>query len=61
MFRSKRGFNKNQCQKFNFRQLVVGVNITIDEFEFSITDVDDKTINFMINNPEEVKIKIRHF
>lgn len=59
MFRSKRGFNTDQCQNFNFRQLAVGVNITIDDFEFTITDVDDKTIKFMIDNPEEVNIKIR--
>jgi len=56
MFRSKRGFDKTQSEhkRFTFHQLAVGVEITIDDFEFIVTDVDDKTLRFMIDNPDEV-------
>ncbi|CAI6358946.1 unnamed protein product [Macrosiphum euphorbiae] len=55
MFRSKRGFSENQDQAnlFIFHQLAVGVKICIDEFKFTIVDVDDKTLQFMIDNPKE--------
>uniref|UniRef100_A0A2S2P737 EF-hand domain-containing family member C2 n=1 Tax=Schizaphis graminum TaxID=13262 RepID=A0A2S2P737_SCHGA len=55
MFRSKRGFSKdqNQADLFIFHQLAVGINISIDEFKFNITDIDDKTLQFMIDNPNE--------
>jgi len=59
MFRSKRGFRENQDQAnlFIFHQLAVGVKICIDEFMFTIVDVDDKTLQFMIDNPKEVIMK----
>jgi len=59
MFRSKRGFSKdqNQADLFIFHQLAVGINISIDEFKFNITDIDDKTLQFMIDNPNEVNLK----
>ncbi|XP_001949545.2 EF-hand domain-containing family member C2-like [Acyrthosiphon pisum] len=55
MFRSKRGFSENQDQEnlFIFHQLAVGVKICIDEFKFTIVDIDDKTLQFMIDNPKE--------
>ncbi|CAH1732020.1 unnamed protein product [Aphis gossypii] len=55
MFRSKRGFsaNQNPADLFIFHQLAVGVNICIDEFKFTITDIDDKTLQFMMDNPKE--------
>lgn len=59
MFRSKRGFSENQdkTKLFIFHQLAVGVGICIDEFQFNIVDIDDKTLQFMIDNPKEVNIK----
>jgi len=56
MFRSKRGFDESQPEdkRFVFYKLAVGVKIMVDYFEFIITDVDDKTLRFMINNPTEV-------
>jgi len=59
MFRSKRGFsaNQNPADLFIFHQLAVGVNICIDEFKFTITDIDDKTLQFMMDNPKEVNMK----
>lgn len=60
MFRSKRGFSEYQDQAdlFIFHQLAVGVKICIDEFKFTIVDIDDKTLLFMINNPKEVNMKM---
>lgn len=59
MFRSKRGFSEYQDQAnlFIFHQLAVGVKICIDEFKFTIVDIDDKTLQFMIDNPKEVNMK----
>lgn len=56
MFRYKRGFSKKQDEKklFVFHQLFVGATIFFDSFEFTIIDVDDQTLRFMINHPEEV-------
>lgn len=58
MFRSKRGFDENldEKDKFIFHQLAVGFEMSIDDFRFVITDVDDKTLKFMIENPTEVNI-----
>lgn len=60
MFRSKRGFSSKQRQKkdtlFVFHQLAVGVTIHVDDFEFIIVDVDDKTLRFMIDNSDKVNI-----
>lgn len=59
MFRSRRGFNekRDEKEKIIFHQLVVGFKLSIDEFEFIITDADNKTLKFMIENPTEVNIK----
>lgn len=58
MFRSKRKYDKYQSadKLFVFHQLAIGVTITIDEFKFIITDVDDKTLKFMIANSDKVNI-----
>lgn len=60
MFRSKRGFSRKQRQNkdtlFVFHQLAVGVKIHIDDFEFIVVDVDDKTLRFMIDNSDKVNI-----
>lgn len=54
MFRSKRGFDKTEDKRFVFHQLTVGAKVTVDDFEFVVVDVDDKTVKFMIDNPTEV-------
>lgn len=56
MFRSRRKFTEKQ-EKFVFHQLIVGFKMSIDEFSFVITDTDDKTLKFMIQNPTEVNMK----
>lgn len=63
MFRSKRGFKENEDEKdiFIFRNLAVGVKISIDNFKFLITDIDDKTLKFMIDNSNEVNNRIKNF
>lgn len=59
MFRSRRKFNEKQDEKakFVFHQLTVGFEMSIDEFKFVITDMDDKTFTFMTQNPTEVNMK----
>jgi hypothetical protein len=61
MFRYRRKFSKKQDKNklFVFHQLYVGATIFFDEFEFKITDVDDKSLRFMINHPKEVNTYIR--
>lgn len=58
MFRSKRGFKENEDKKeiFFFQNLAVGVDISIDNFKFTITDIDDKTLKFMIDNSSIVNM-----
>lgn len=58
MFRSKRGFKEDEDKNetFVFQNLSVGVNISVDTFKFIITDIDDKTLNFMINNSNIVNV-----
>lgn len=59
MFRSRRKFDekREEKEKFVFHQLIIGFQMSIDEFKFVITDIDDKTIKFMIQNPREVNMK----
>ncbi|VVC29889.1 Uncharacterised domain DM10,Domain of unknown function DUF1126,EF-hand domain pair [Cinara cedri] len=52
-FLSKRGFNEKDQKKFTFQELAVGLNIYVNGFEFKIIDVDENTLKFFINNPEE--------
>lgn len=54
MFRSKRGFGDNE-KKFVFHQLAVGNTIFVNDIQFIITDVDDKTLKYMVNNSSQVK------
>lgn len=63
MFRSKRESQKNQEGEdlIVFRQLVVGAEISVDDYKFVITDIDDKTLRFMIENANEVHIIMWEF
>lgn len=56
MFRSKRESNKNKDNDdlTVFNQLTVGTEVSLDEFKFTITDIDDKTLRFMIDNADDV-------
>lgn len=58
MFRSKRKSNKNQEGEdlVVFYKLTIGTEISIDDFKFTITDIDDKTLNFMIDNADDVSM-----
>lgn len=58
MFRSKRKCDKNEHGEDTivFHRLVVGAEISIDDFKFAIVDVDDNTLKFMMDNPKEVRL-----
>lgn len=57
MFRYRRKHSKKQDQSksFVFNQLFVGATIFFDDFVFTVTDVDDKSLRIMINYPKQVK------
>lgn len=63
MFRSKRESPKNQEGEdlIVFHQLVVGAEISVDDYKFIVTDIDDKTLRFMIENADEVHVIMLQF
>ncbi|XP_050544262.1 EF-hand domain-containing family member C2-like [Daktulosphaira vitifoliae] len=54
-FRSKRSisiFDENE-KSFIYSEIAVGSKLFIDDFQFVLTDVDDKTLKFMMAHPKE--------
>lgn len=56
MFRSKCKCDKNEHGEDTivFHRLVIGAEVSIDDYKFVIVDVDDSTLKFMMDNPIEV-------
>ncbi|XP_050432576.1 EF-hand domain-containing family member C2-like [Adelges cooleyi] len=51
-FLSKRNIQSEGTESIAFN-LYAGVELTIDSFQFVLTDVDDRTLRFMMNHPVE--------
>lgn len=55
-FFSKRKIPKETPNELNvIFKLYVGVELTIDSFQFVFIDVEDRTLKFMMDHPKEVR------